>query len=65
MIIRIQDNPTIVVFGYTIPVLIKPDANPVIVTGSSYYQFTGVTPTVVTDVQTGNLHTISIFTPSG
>jgi hypothetical protein len=46
-------------------VVVKPDSQPVIVTGNSYFQFTGVTPTVVTDIHTGNLHTISIFTPSG
>ena len=54
--LNIDDNPRIIV---------KQDSIPVTVTGNSYYQFTGVTPTVVTDVQTGNLHTISIFTPSG
>lgn len=54
--LNIEDNPKIVV---------KQDQAAITVTGNSYYQFTGVSPTVVTDVQTGNLHTISIYAPSG
>lgn len=52
-----SDNPVIVV---------KQDSLPVkVITGSSFYIFTGVTPTVVTDTVSGIYHTISIFTPSG
>jgi hypothetical protein len=46
-------------------VIIKPDNPQTIITGYSYYTFTGITPTVVHTSSVGNHITISISTPSG
>ena len=56
MIVRLQDNPHIIV---------KPESYPITVTGNTYYNFIASGETVITQVQTGNLVDVTIYNPSG
>jgi hypothetical protein len=56
MIVRLQDNPHIIV---------KPETYPITVTGNTYYNFIASGETVITQVQTGNLVDVTIYNPSG
>jgi hypothetical protein len=56
MIVRLQDNPRIIV---------KPEYQPVQITGNTYYNFIASGETVITQVQTGNLVDVTIYNPSG
>lgn len=56
MIVRLQDNPYIIV---------KPESYPITVTGATFYNFIASGETVITQVQTGNLVDVTIYNPSG